>query len=112
MNIYYIQEKDNRILLKDIWEGYYWMLSDKNGWIDNLKLINYFKNFFEIITKFMIYSNLIKMFVVHKTKYDRATIFDPYNYFNWLNKYPGFNNIILQYNQLVIDDFNLILNRL
>jgi len=50
MNLYYIINNNNKILLIDIWKLYY-----LNNIIDNFFKINYFKKFLNILTKAIIY---------------------------------------------------------
>jgi len=104
LNIYYIYDNNNRIILKDIWEIYYYILSD--NYIIYLREINYFKSFCEIITKCVVYSNLLKYFKVHKNKTEICNKIDFNVYFNWLQSYPYINNIIIEYNKNIINDLN------
>jgi hypothetical protein len=47
MNMYFI---DDRILLKDIWETYYWIMNDKNKYLEKIKEIHYLKRYYEIFS--------------------------------------------------------------
>jgi hypothetical protein len=68
MNINFLFDGNQIVLLKDIWETYYWIINDKNKYLEKLKEIHYFKKFFEIVTKFIVYYNIIKFFKVYKNK--------------------------------------------
>lgn len=106
LNINYIYDDHNRIILKDIWEIYYYTFSDNNNYLNNLREINYFKSFFEIITKCIVYSNILKYFKVHKNKTEICERIDFNFYFNWLLSYPHINNIVTEYNKFIIYDLN------
>jgi hypothetical protein len=106
LNIYYLYDNNYRIILKDIWEIYYYNISDNNNYINNLREINYFKSFLEIITKCVVYSNLLKYFKVFKSKTEYASVINFDIYFDWIQSYSYINNIIIEYNQNVINDLN------
>jgi hypothetical protein len=106
LNINYIYDNNNRLILKDIWEVYYYTVSDNNNYINYFKEINYFKNFCEIITKFVVYSNVLKYFKVKKNKIDNADKIDFNIYFDWLQIYPSIYNLVIEYNKNVINDLN------
>ena len=110
------------ILLKDIWETYYYMVNDINKYYEKIKEIHYFKFFFEIITKFIIYSNLIKNFKVYSKNnnilmiknnsiYSNNTILleNITNYYDWLELYPELNSIFININSIIKKDFDSIL---
>ena len=104
MNIYFINDGNNMVSLKDIWETYYQIMNDKNKYLENLKEINYFKKFFEIITKFIVYSNLGKYFKIYKNKKKFIRSIDTDNYYKWLLLYPNLNQVFLEYNNEVAAD--------
>ena len=106
LNINYIYDENNQIILKDIWEIYYYTLSDNNNYFNNLREINYFKSFCDIITKCVVYSNVLKYFKVHKNKSELAERIDFNFYFDWLQTYPNVNNLVMEYNKVVINDLN------
>lgn len=108
LNIYYIYDNNYRIILKDIWEIYYYTINDKD--INNLRNINYFKYFIEIITKSLVYFNIYKYFKVYKNKNEISKILDLNKYFEWLKLYPNINKIIINYNKLIITDLKLRIN--
>ena len=106
LNINYMYDDNNRIILKDIWEIYYYTISDEHNYFNYLKEINYFKSFCEIITKCVVYSNLLKYFRVHKNKINYVEKINFDSYFNWLQSYPNINNLVVEYNKNVINDLN------
>ena len=110
LNIYFIWENNKPITLKDIWEGYYWVLNDKHKYLEKLIQINYFKNFFEIMTKLMVYYNIIKYFKVYKNKKQTIQNINFDIFFKWLKLYPYFNIIFNEANELIINDFKKIEN--
>jgi hypothetical protein len=110
MNMYFIIDNFHVVLLKDIWETYYWIINDTNKYLENLKEINYFKKFFEIITKFIVYSNVIKYFKVFKNKKESVNKINLEKYNNWLLKYPYINKIIKEYEIEIVKDFKKIIS--
>jgi hypothetical protein len=108
MNIYFIFDGNQLIFLKDIWETYYWIMNDKNKYLEKLKEIHYFKKFFEIITKFIVYYNIIKYFKVFKNKKDIVDSFNWEKYYNWLSRYPHVNKIIKEFDNEVNNDIKKI----
>ena len=109
MNIYFIFDGNQLIFLKDIWETYYWIMNDKNKYFENLKEIHYFKKFFETVTKFVVYYNIMKFFKVYKNKQDLADKINWEKYYNWLSKYPHINKIIKEYDNEVNKDLKSII---
>lgn len=110
LNIHYIIQNGSTILLHEIWECYYYWISDSAGYFTNLKEIPNFKHFFEIITKMIIYSHVTRLFPVHKTK--KETIHLPVEYWDkfilWLKKYPDVSNLFDEYSSLIHKDINKI----
>jgi hypothetical protein len=109
MNINYLFDGNQVILLKDIWETYYWIINDDNKYLENLKEIHYFKKFFEIITKFIVYKNIIKFFKVYKNKYNLVDEINWKKYYEWLSKYPYVNNLVKEYDKEVNNDLKKII---
>ena len=107
--MFFILDSHHMVLLKDIWETYYLLMNDKNKYLENLKEINYFKKFFEIVTKFIVYSNLGKYFKIYKNKKEFIGSIDWMNYYKWLNQYPNLNKVIIEYNDEIVNDFNKII---
>jgi hypothetical protein len=111
-NIYYVGSND-KIILKDIWEMYYYT------YYINMYDIHYFKFFFEIITKFIVYTNLVKYFKVYVSNnnylkirmdsiYDNNTVIldNIDTYFNWLSIYPELNKTITEFDKMVRNDMS------
>lgn len=98
MNNYFIKDKGNKIILNEIWLIYYYFLSDKNKYLDDLKEIQYFKYFFEIITKYIVYSNIGPIY-----KNDKEVINIKFNY-DWLSYYPNLYNLFEEYNKELKND--------
>jgi len=113
LNIHYINQANSTILLHEIWECYYYHVTDKNGFFQNLKEIPNFKHFFEIITKMIIYSHVTRLFQVHKTKKETIHLPDEYwnKYIKWLKKYPDFNKLLDEYSSLILADINKIIKQ-
>ncbi len=111
MNMYFIVDGKHMVLLKDIWETYYLIMNDKNKYLENLKEINYFKKFFEIMTKFIVYSNLGKYFKIYKNKKELIGQINWGEYIKWLSQYHNLNKIMMEYNDEIDKDFNKILGR-
>jgi hypothetical protein len=109
MNMNFLFDGYHIILLKDIWETYYWIMNDKNKYFEKLKEIHYFKRFFEIVTKFIVYNNIIKFFKVYKNKQDLADKINSEKYYDWLSKYPYVNKIIKEYDKEVNNDLRKII---
>ena len=115
INIFYIIDNGTKILIKDIWEMYFYTYYMK------MNEIHYFKFFFEIITKFIVYYNLIIHFKVYSSNNNYLTIrmnniYDNNitliknidTYYSWLGLYPELNKIILQFNKIVKNDMNML----
>ena len=116
LNINYIYDYDSNstILLHEVWEFFYYTISDKLGYINNIKEIPNFKHFFEIITKMIIYSHVTKLLKVQKTKKETIHLREDYlmKLFTWLNKYPEINSLMKEYSQIVLTDVNKIIESL
>ena len=72
-NLNYIVHEDTKYFLKDIWELFYITLSNP---LQQIKEINYFKQFIEIMTKFYVY---------YHTSYSNKLNYQHYQ--NWLKQY-------------------------
>ena len=110
LNIYFIWENSKPIILKDIWEGYYWVLNDKHKYLEKLIQINYFKYFFEIMTKLMVYYNIIKYFKVYKNKKQTIENINFDVFYKWIQLYPHFNILFMEANQLILNDLKKVEN--
>lgn len=95
MNIYFILVNNKKYLLQDIWIIYYDLMFEK------IKDINYFKKFFKILTKLIIYYNIYinyDIFLKHNIKLKNIN-FD--FFFKWLMRYTNIYNFIINYNNLI-----------
>lgn len=111
MNIYFIKDNSVLVSLKDIWETYYWIINDIDGVFDNIKQINYFKNFFEIISKLAVYSNLFNRFKIYKNKSEFIKSFEFEKYYKWLSTYTDLYKLFVHYDDLIGEDMDKILKR-
>lgn len=109
MNMNFLFDGYRIVLLRDIWETYYWIMNDKNKYLEKLKEIHYFKRFFEIVTKFIVYYNIMKFFKVYKNKLELADFINYEKYYNWLSNYPHVNKIIKEYDNEVNNDLKKII---
>jgi len=95
ININFIYINNKKYSLQEIWEIYY------NFMFSHIKEINYFKQFFKIISKFVIYHNIYKF---NKIYYQKNTQINQinFNFFsNWLLRYKYINNIILSHTKFI-----------
>lgn len=104
MNIYFIYENTNKILLKEIWEYYYYLISDSKKYLDNLKEINYFKNFIEIITKMIIYKCILKYYKVYKSNKEIVLNLNFNKYYIWFSNYTTLYNIFMEFEHNICQD--------
>lgn len=108
LNLAYITNNDNKIFLLYIWEIYFYMYFDSE-----LVNINYFKKFFELITKFLVYYNLINLFTVYKNNNLISNLINYNKFIMWLqNNYPNMYDFILIFNNNIISDFKHIMSSL
>lgn len=104
LNLAYVLNNDNKIFLINIWEIYYYMYFD-----NNLININYFKKFFEIITKFLIYYNIINLFFVYKNNNQIFNLINYNKFISWFkNNYPNIFDLFTIFNNNIISDFKHI----
>ena len=98
MNIYFIFINNKKYLLQEIYNIY-------NTYIfEDIKEINYFKNFFKIIIKFLIYYNIYNKYKIYiNKKYILSNINFEF-FFKWLDRYKYINSLILNYNTLLEDN--------
>lgn len=97
-NNYYIEEDNIKFSLSQIYELSVYQYFT----FDNLIQINYFKQFFLIITKLIIYSNIKKHYPIFIKKDVLLQNFDYNKYYNWLSKYKNIYDMIKQ------SEFNFI----
>ena len=65
LNIAFIYDNNNKVLLKDIWESYIYFITDKEKYLEHIMFMHYFKNFFEVITKMIIYNSISKLYPIY-----------------------------------------------
>ena len=94
MNINYVFIDNKKYLLQEIFEIY------NNELFDEIKDINYFRNFFKIITKLIIYYNLYNKYKIFTKSNNHLSNINFNFYLNWLIRYKNINNIIIEYNKL------------
>lgn len=111
LNIHFIYDNSNIILLKDIWEMYWSIINNKNKWFENIKQIHYFKTFFETITKMIVYSNLMNYCKIYQKKNKPINKVDFTEFWKWLDQYPYLKIMLLECNQMVKEDLNKIINK-
>jgi len=102
MNTFYIKINSKMYILNTIWKFYYDRIQNE---MNILKEINYFKNFFKIITKFIIYSVIYDKYTVYMHK-DKVVNFNFYYYYNWLNNYKNINNLLINYKNYIDNKIN------
>lgn len=102
MNLYFIYENNNRILLNEIWDIYNVTLEEK--YLAKIQLIPYFKKFIEIIMKFIIYQNLNNHLKIYVNKKDLIGNINWNEYWNDININLNFKEIVNNYNQLIKTD--------
>jgi len=88
MNTFYIKINSKMYILNTIWKFYYDRIQNE---MNILKEINYFKNFFKIITKFIIYSVIYDKYTIYMHK-DKVVNFNFFYYYNWLINYKNYIN--------------------
>lgn len=110
LNIAYVLDRNNRILLHEIWESFYYFVSDSDNYIVGIKQIQSFKHFFEIITKMIIYTKVLELYTVFKSKntiIEALSInFSPY--YKWLESYPNTNLMFKNYQTIISEEFNIL----
>ena len=90
MNNYYVKEDNVSFPFIQIFE----LLQYQYFTFNDLIQINYFKNFFIIITKLCIYSYLCKHYTVYQKKNILFKSFNFTEYYNWLSKYKNIYDLI------------------
>jgi hypothetical protein len=114
LNNNFIYDHNNEITLHDIWECYYYFISDKKKYLMNLKEIQSLKKFFEVITKMIIYSHVLNLFTVYKSKQEKNHMGQNYfnQYFEWIKRYPTLNTLFQEYSNIVHKDLKKIIDTL
>jgi hypothetical protein len=95
MNINFVFIHNKRYLLQDIYQIFY------NELFENIKEINYFRNFFKIIIKFIIYYNIYKKYKIFTKANDHLTNINFEFFLNWLTRYKNMNQFIIEYNEII-----------
>lgn len=111
LNICFIYDSNNIIKLNEIWTVYYNIIDDTRKIFNKLKRINYFKTFFEIITKLIVYNNLQKYFKIFLNRKDKVKPINFDKYFSWLSRYSEFYTIVKDYDRLIEEDIIKIIKR-
>lgn len=93
-NNYFIKYEDKKFSLNIIYEIFLYQLFSFNDMIE----INYFKNFFNIIIKLIIYSNLNKYYTIYKSNNSIIDKIDYTKYLEWLSRYKYINKLIKEKN--------------
>ena len=100
MNNYFIKNNSNKNNLQYIWNKYY--LSINNKYFNIFKQINYFKQFFKIITKLYIYNNINNKYDIHINNKNKLNKFILNKYILWINKYKYIRLLVYQFKDLNI----------
>jgi len=98
MNINFVYIDNKRYLLQEIYE----ILN--NEIFDRIKEINYFKNFFKIIIKFLIYSNIYDKYNIYLKNNIKLSNINFDFFFKWLSRYENINKIIIDLKYLIKDN--------
>lgn len=96
-NNFFIIENKNKILLKDIWEIFYYSVSCQNKFMEKLIEINYFKGLFETITKFFVYSYIQQNYKIYQNKNLIMKPILDQSFLKWMEYYPSFNKLIIEF---------------
>jgi hypothetical protein len=95
-NIHFVNIFNKKIQLEQIYQ-YHWLTISDNEW-NNLTQITYFKNFFEILFRYLVYYNISKTQTVYIKKENTANKIKLIN----LSAYPYINELILRLNNKII----------
>ena len=95
-NIHFINIFNKKIQLDQIYQ-YHWLTISDNEWT-NLTQITYFKNFFEILFRYLVYYNISKTQSFYIKKENIANKIKLIN----LSAYPYINELILRLNNKII----------
>jgi hypothetical protein len=99
INNYFILYKNKKMTLLNIWNKFPLIA-------DAYKNINYFKKFFKIISKYIIYYNIYLQYPIFKRNNEKFIINDFDKYFKWLKSYSNLYNFVLIYEKLILKYFN------
>ena len=95
-------ESKQRYILNNVWSDYYDLITNTD-YVISLININYFKSFFKIISKYILYKNIYKNFIIYKAV-NKQTIINEFNFFDWLKEYIYLYPIILNMDKIIIND--------
>jgi hypothetical protein len=94
-NNHFIKYKEDNFSLNTIYETYLYQYFQFNDMIE----INYFRNFFTIITKLVIYSNVNNNYNVLIKNNIKSKSIDYSKYFKWLEQYKYISKLIKEKNK-------------
>jgi hypothetical protein len=94
-NNHFIKYEDKKFSLNIIYEIFLYQLFSFNDMIE----INYFKNFFNIITKLIIYKNINDNYTVYIKNNIKSKLIDYSEYYIWLKQYNYIDNLIKEINK-------------
>ncbi len=114
LNLHFIYDGGKEITLHEIWECYFYFIDDSDGYLSNLKQIQSLKRIYETLTKLIIYSIIIELFPINKSKHERIYLKQNYfnHYFIWLGTYPDLNKLFCNYWEIVNNDIRKIINKI
>jgi hypothetical protein len=101
LNNYYFYKNNKKITLNNFWKIFN-NISDDNNIINNIKKINYFKKFINILTKYILYYNIHNYNIIIYNNNNKIYKIDNINYLiKFIKKHHFFYKIIKQYNNNV-----------
>ena len=107
MNTYYIYDNTKLYNFHNIWNLYYDVIFNKIK-ITYLTNINYFKIFFKIISKYLLYSTILKYYKTFSAKNKIVNITLDISKLDWLKKYKYIYDIILDIDYHINIDIKLL----
>ena len=103
MNINFIYEKDNMILLNDIFEIFNVTVID--GYIAKIQKIDYFRKIIDIFIKLIIYYNISIHFDIYKNKNNKENI-NLIKYIKYIENYPHIKTFLQTISTSINNDLN------
>jgi hypothetical protein len=114
LNSKYIHINKKMITLHEIWECYYYFISDTNNYLTFIKEVDHFKNFIKVLTKLIVYTHVFEQYTVSKSK--GKNIYLKSNqlsqYFSRFAHYPELNSMIRDYYTIVGTDIKRMITTL
>ena len=101
-NNHYIVDRNNRLSLLAIYD----LLVYQYFTFNDLYMVNYFKSFFTIISKLLIYSTIHKYFTIYISK-NHIFQYNYNKYFTWLEKYPHIHIELMKLQDKILFEINL-----